>query len=253
MILRLHFYSLSLKVATYLLPTLAFILGGWIWLALCLTIHRSSPYSPHDHFGYVLFGTFVWAFYARHYRVTNFDEIFRERTGAKAAGSACIATTFILLATLYFGRNQAFPRGLLVCDIVSLMLLTVVVHAAFRILCRSRAQLAKPVRLLIIGADEFAKSASTRLQRLAFAPCEIGGFVRLPGQETTRANQPIFEMQQLENLNSGHGFDEAVIALHPTGFSQVPQIMVALNHLCLPTSAIVDFGEGVVVRDQLFQ
>jgi Undecaprenyl-phosphate glucose phosphotransferase len=253
MILRFSFYRLFLKVVVYLLPTLAFIFGWWIWVGLCLTLGRPSPYSPHGHLSHYLFGTFVWAFYAKHYRVTSFDELFRERTGAKAAGSACIATSCIILATLYFSRNQTFPRGLLLCDIIELMGLTVLTHAAFRILCRSRAHLAKPVRLLIVGADEFAKSAAARLQRLSFAPCEVAGFVRLPGQEVCVTTHRVYEMEQLGALNSGHGIDEAVIALHPTGFSQVPQIILALDHLCLPTSAIVDFGEGIVVREKLFQ
>src|SRR5207245_11242143 len=38
--------------------------------------------------------------------VTSFDELFRERTGARAAWSACLATSFVLLALLYFSRNE---------------------------------------------------------------------------------------------------------------------------------------------------
>ena len=153
----------------------------------------------------------------------------------------------------YFSRNQVFPRGLLVCDILALLVLTVLLHAALRNLCRSRAHLAKPVRLLIVGADQFARNAADRLQRLSFAPCEVAGFVRLPGQEVCVTGHRIYEMEQLGVLNSGHGIDEAVIAIHPAQFPQIPQIILALHHLCLPACAIVDLGEGIVVREKLFQ
>ncbi len=253
MILRLKLYRLFLRIAAYLLPFFAFPLGWWIWKWFCQTLNRPVLYSPHGHLNQVLFGTFVWAVVAEHYRVANVDEVFRERTGARAAGSACIATFFVLLATLYFSRDVIFPRGLVVCDILALLVLTVFLHVAFRTLCRSRAQLAKPVRLLIVGADQFASDAAERLRRLSFAPCEVAGFVRLPGQEVCAKGHRIYEMDQLAVLHSGHGIDEAVIAIHPAQFPQIPQIVLALNHLCLPARAIVDLGEGVVVREKLFQ
>jgi Undecaprenyl-phosphate glucose phosphotransferase len=253
MILRLKLYRLFLKMGTYLLPILAFYLGWWMWKWFCQTLNRPSFYSPHGHLSQVLFGTVVWVLVAEPYRVANVDELFRERTGARAAGSACIATFFVFLATLYFSRNVLFPRGLVVCDILALLVLTVLLHMAFRILCRSRAQIAKPVRLLIVGADQYASNATDRLRRLSFAPCEVAGFVRLPGQEVCVTGHRIYEMDQLAVLNSGHGIDEAVIAIHPAQFPHIPQIILALNHLCLPTRAIVDLGEGVVVREKLFQ
>jgi Undecaprenyl-phosphate glucose phosphotransferase len=205
------------------------------------------------HLNHMLFGTLVWAFISERYRVTNFDELFRERTGARAAWSACLATSFVLLALLYFSRNDIYPRGLLVCDVIALLTLTVLLHAIFRVIFRSGARMAKPTRLLIVGADQFARDAARRLQRLSFAPCQIGGFVRLPGQEICVEGQRVFELEQLVLLNSNHGIDEAVIALHAAQFSQIPRIMKALSHLCLPARALVDLGEGVVVREKLFQ
>jgi Undecaprenyl-phosphate glucose phosphotransferase len=253
MIVRLKLYRLLLKIGIYLLPIPAFRLGWWIWEGLCMALNRTTLYSPHGHLSHVVFGTFVWALVAEHHRVTNFDEIFRERTGTRAAGSACIATSCVLLATLYFSRDTVFPRGLLVCDILTLLLLTVLLKAALRALCRSRAHLAEPTRLLIVGADQFASTAAARLQRLSFAPCEIAGFIRLPGQEAHVTGHRIYEIEQLGDLNSEHGIDEAVIAIHPAQFHQIPQIMVALHHFCLPARAIVDLGENIVVRERLFQ
>jgi len=253
MILRLKLYGMSLKIATYLLPIPAFYLGWWLWSVSCVFLGRPVLYAMQGHLNHMLFGTLVWAFISERYRVTNFDELFRERTGARAAWSACLATSFVLLALLYFSRNDIYPRGLLVCDVIVLLTLTVLLHAIFRVIFRSGARMAKPTRLLIVGADQFARDAARRLQGLSFAPCQIGGFVRLPGQEICVEGQRVFELEQLVLLNSNHGIDEAVIALHAAQFSQIPRIMKALSHLCLPARALVDLGEGVVVREKLFQ
>ena len=186
-------------------------------------------------------------------KATSFDELFRERTGARRAGSACIALSFVILAALYFSRDNSFPRGLLLCDVIALMALTIIVHGFFRILCRNGASMARPTRLLIVGADQFARDAALRLQRLSFATCEIVGFVHLPGQESCVDDHRVYALEQLETLNANHGIDEAVIATHPAQFSQIPAIMKSLGHLCLPARAVVDLGEGVVVRERLFQ
>src|ERR1700730_1199054 len=118
MLFRLKLYRLFLKVAVYLLPFLAFELGWRIW-ALCLAmIDRPIEYPVGGHFTLILFSAFLWAFMAERYKVTSVDELFRERTGAKAAWSASAATAVILLGVLYFGRNVVFPRGLCVCCVV---------------------------------------------------------------------------------------------------------------------------------------
>lgn len=253
MILRLKIYGLLLKIAVFALPVFAFKLGWWVWMALSTIFDRPVLYSAAGHHSQILFGTVVWALVAEHYRVTNFDELFRERTGARAAWKACIAASFVLLAILFFSRNVMFPRGLLVCAIAVLLILTVLLHAIFRIIWKSRAHLARPTRLLVIGADEFAQNAATRLQRLSFSPFQVVGYVRLPGQEVCVHDQRVYELEQLGLLNSQHGIDEAVIAVHPAHLPQIPKIIPALNHLCLPVRAIVDLGEGVVVREKLFQ
>jgi Undecaprenyl-phosphate glucose phosphotransferase len=106
---------------------------------------------------------------------------------------------------------------------------------------------------LIIGADEFAREVAQRLKRISFSPCEIVGYVRLPDQEVSGQNERIYEFAQLNVLDSRHGIDETIIAIHPAQFSQIPTIIKALGHLCLPAHAVVDLGEGIVVRERLFQ
>lgn len=253
MILRLRRYRFLLKIAICALPAVVFGMGWSLWVLVCMTLGRPIQYTPGGHLTQIVYGTLVWAVIAEHYRVTNFDELYRERTGARAAWSACIATLTVLLGTLYFSRNVIFPRGLLICDAMLLLCFTILVHALFRVLCRSRGHLAKPTRLLVLGADEFAHETASRLQRLSFTRCEVVGFVHLPGQEDFVNGQPIYELEHLDKLNSTLGIDEAVIAIHPAQFGQIPKIIKALGHLCLPAKAVVDLGNAVVVREKLFQ
>lgn len=253
MILRLKLYRLSFRAAVYVTSVLAFFAGWWIWRESLGTLGRPVSYFAPHHMNQMLFGLLLWSFVSEHYRVANFDELFRERTGTRAALSGCVAMLCVLLAILYFSRNGFFPRGLLVCDIFTLLVLTTVLHSIFRIISKGGAPLAKPVRMLIIGADQFAANAAGRLQRLSFSPCAVAGYVRLPGQEIFAKGSRIFEFEQLHLLGASHGIDEALIAIHPAQFSQIPKIMPILNQLCLPARAIVDLGEGVVVKDKLFQ
>jgi Undecaprenyl-phosphate glucose phosphotransferase len=253
MMLRLKLYGASLKAATYLLPILAFFAGWLLWNAICSLLGRQVLYSYHGHLNQMLFGALVWAFISEHYRVTCFDELFRERTGARAAWSACLATSCVFLALLYFSRNDIYPRGLLVCDVIVLLTLTVVLHAVFRAIFRSRASLTKPTQLLVVGADQFARDVARRLQRISFAPCCIRGFVRLPGQQVSVDADRVYGLEQLSIISDKHEFDEAVIALPPSSFSQIPDVMKILRHLCLPARALVDLGEGIIVREKLFQ
>jgi Undecaprenyl-phosphate glucose phosphotransferase len=253
MILRLKVYRVLFKAGIYFLSILAFYLGWWVWSAICNLVGRPVLYFVHGHLNQVLFGTFVWALFSTQYKVTTFDELFRERTGARAAFYACLSMSCALLAILYFSRYEQFPRGLLVCDIFTIFVLTIFLHAIFRVLYRSKASLAKPTNLLVVGADEFARNAARRLQRLSFAPCQIAGFVRLPGQEVRVEGRRVYELEQLGLLGSRHGIDEAVIAVHPAHFSLLPKLVKAVDHLCLPVRAVVDLGEGIVVRERLFQ
>ena len=64
---------------------------------------------------------------------------------------------------------------------------------------------------------------------------------------------PVFELDQLEVLPAANGIDEAIIAIQPAEFSRIPEIIKILTLLCLPARAVVDLGEGVVVREKLFQ
>lgn len=253
MLLRLKAYRLVLQLAVYFLPFFAFEIGWHIWAISMDLLGRPLNYSRGGHIVPVLISMFVWAFMAERYKVTSVDELFRERTGARAAWAANLATAVVLIGALYFGRNDIFPRGLLLCSMIALLVLTLFLHAVFRFVYRQKLRLGRPSRILVVGADTFAQNAAMRLQRLSFAPCLVAAYVRLPGQEASPVDAPIYDLERVGELNPASGVDEAVMAIHPAQFSQIPPIMKALEKLSVPVRAIVDLGEGIVVRERLFQ
>jgi Undecaprenyl-phosphate glucose phosphotransferase len=248
----LRMYRLWLKAAVYILPFVAFEIGWKMWAFALSLIGRPVLYPQGVHFSLVFFSSVVWAIMASWYKVTSVDELFRERTGARAAWSACLATAMVLVGLLYFGHHEVFPRGLFVCTTIILLILTLLVHAVFRLLYRAKLRLGRPIRILIVGADEFARDAALRLQRLSLAPCEVVGFAPLPGQVPSQGMH-LYELSEISKLHPGNGIDEAVVAVHPAQFSQIPEILATLGKLCVPIRAIIDLGEGIVVRERLFQ
>jgi len=253
MLFRLKLYRMLLKLAVYPLPFAACYLGLVSWAFTWSFLGRQADLAPYSRFAVPLIGCFVWAFFAEHYKVTSVDELFRERTGARAVLAACTATSTVVLAALYFGGKAEFSRGFFAFSLLALFVLAILLRAAFRALCRSQFDYSRPTRVLIVGTDRFARDASTRLQRLSFAPCQVVAFVRLPGQQVAVENCRILELDELCALPSLGGVDEAVIAIQPEQFSLIPGILRCLDHLCLPARALVDLGEGVVVRERLFQ
>ncbi len=253
MFLALRLYRLVLVTVTCLLPFVAFDLGYRLWAVLVSYLGRPVLYPSTGHFNLILLCSFVWSFMAEHYRVTRIDELFRERTGGKAATSAVLATGVVLLALLFFSRDDVVPRGLFVCGLFTLFVLSLSVHAVFRAYIRKNKEWGHPARILIVGSDAFAHRAAERLERLSCAPCRVAGYVCLPGQEPVVSESPVYRFEEIGGLNANGRFSEAVIAIHPAQFAQIPQIVEAMERLSLPARAIVDLGEGIVVRERLFQ
>lgn len=253
MFLSLRLYRTILTVTTYVLPCVAFEAGYELWVHLWGLWGRPAAFARSDHIGLLLLCSFVWAFMTEHYNVTSLDELLRERTGAKAALSALIATGAIFLAILFFSREDVFPRGLFVCEIAALFLLTLGTRVLLRCLFRRWREHGRPTQILIIGAGHFAEQSAKRLVRFSLAPCRIAGYVLLPGQNPAPNAAPLYRLDQVSGLNAAHGFQEAVIALHPLEFSRIPAVVEALETLCVPARTVVDLGEGVIARDKIVQ
>ena len=72
-------------------------------------------------------------------------------------------------------------------------------------------------------------------------------------REPAPSSVPVYNLDQLSELNGNYGFNEAVIAIHPAQFGRIPAVVEAMSKLSLPARAIIDLGEGIVVHERLFQ
>lgn len=254
MLFRLRVYRLLLTISVYLLPFPAFEIGWAVWTLSWKYMYRPAIYSHRTDLVLILVSCFVWALMSEHYRLTSVDELFRERTGTKGPISACIVTGAVLLGALYFTRNPlVFPRGLFVCCMGALLSCTVLLRALFRNIFRRRFKVGRPTSIAIVGADQFAKDTADRLRLLPFAPCEVVAYIRLPEQEVAVNGCPVYELDKIEMLPADRGIEEIVIAVHPGQFPLVPKLLTFLEKLCIPVRTVVDLGEGVVMRERLYQ
>lgn len=253
MFLFFRIYRALLSGVVFLLPWPAFYLGYSLWVLTCQYFAWPILFSRHGHGNIILFCILIWGFVAERNHVTSVDELFRERTGGRNAVSAVLVMGALLLAILFFSRDMVIPRVFYLFSLLALFLLILVARAFFRLYIRKTRERGRPTRILFVGADAFAEQAAERFKRLTYAPCEVTGYVRVPGQTASGTSSPCFDFSDIARLNETHVFDEVLIAIQASEFPRIPQIVEALEKLSVPARAIVDLGEGVVVRDRLFQ
>ncbi|MCI0721379.1 MAG: exopolysaccharide biosynthesis polyprenyl glycosylphosphotransferase [Acidobacteria bacterium] len=165
---------------------------------------------------------------------------------------ACAITYVGVLAAVFFYRDASFSRLFVLLSAIFLFLLTIISRISFRVVLARRCQNGDRVRILVIGADQYAQRAARSLVAGQVMPCTLVGFVRLADQTAAVADGPIYEMADIEELARANGIDDAVIAIPPQRFSEIPAILSELSPLCVPTRAVLDLGDGVFVRDRLF-
>jgi Undecaprenyl-phosphate glucose phosphotransferase len=108
------------------------------------------------------------------------------------------------------------------------------------------------IKVLIVGCDTFAQQTARRLEEQRILRCNVVGFVRLPGQETELLGSPVIELNEFNDWYKEGEVDDVVIAIPPDRFAEIPQISAIFQMYSLPIRIRLDFGDGVFVREQLF-
>jgi Undecaprenyl-phosphate glucose phosphotransferase len=251
---RLNYYHFYLRTVAYLLPSLAFL--GSAGMRISDQVPRDGTgMDPYSFVGFLLLTSIVWAVAAEHYRVASVQELFHERTGIRAAFAACVVTSAVQCVALFFFRLYTdFSRVFLALAIVNLFLLTLAMRAIFRSLVRRETGLLwKPNRILMIGADQFARRCAHRLVQGPLSLCRIAAYVSLPGQSLAVKDAPVYSFPEIEKIVETLEVDEVLIAIPPRRYSEGQDIMRAVKRFALPVRAIVDFGDHMKFRDRLFQ
>jgi Undecaprenyl-phosphate glucose phosphotransferase len=110
----------------------------------------------------------------------------------------------------------------------------------------------KPVRLLMVGADQYARRAVRRISSSGFGACRVVGYVRVPGQQVAVHDAVVYEFENLENVDPTQ-IDDVLIAVPLEQAREVQRAMTSVQRLCRPVRAIVDIGADLTIREKLYQ
>jgi Undecaprenyl-phosphate glucose phosphotransferase len=252
---RLTYAIFHLRLLTLLLPVAAFAIAAYLRFLSGFFYPRTTDINPRPYLVLLLFTTIVWAGAAEHFGLCRPDQLFASAGKTRRLLAACASTYAGVLALVFFYHASAFPRAFIGISAVALFVLAGLARLAFRVFSqRDRRNGRHSVRVLIVGADDIASRAADRLVNGQVMPCLIVGFVRLPGQEVKIKDKgkPILQLDDASKLAFGNGIDDVVIAVPPDRFGHLPDILDRLKPLCVPMRVVLDFAEGVSLREQLF-
>jgi Undecaprenyl-phosphate glucose phosphotransferase len=199
-----------------------------------------------------LLTTLVWVIAAENYRLCDIEELFQEYTGIHKAVSACATTYVVLLCVLFFYRQQNFSRIFFAASALALLVGTVVTRTTFRLLLRGWRRQRRPLRVLVVGADAYARRVAARLGRIPFAASEVVAHIRIADEEVAVTDLPVFELRDIAK-GIGLPFDEVVIAVPAPRLSILSTLFRSLEPLCAPVRAVIDIGGVPLLRERLFQ
>lgn len=253
MTLRFNAYRFYFRLWFYLLPLLAFSMAAYLRFFNPEFGLHPVEYDPRFYFVVLLLTTLVWSMLAEHYRLSQIEELFLENTGIRRTSSAVVGTYLLVLCVLFFYRQLNLSRMFFLISAVVLFSATLLSRMLCRTLLRRRYGSRASVKVLIVGADEYAQTIASRLARVPFAASHIVAHVRLPEQRVAVSDSPLFNLEDLRGRHLPVDFDEVVIALPPAELAKLGDLVRQLSPLRAPIRTVLDMGEFPVVRERLFQ
>jgi Undecaprenyl-phosphate glucose phosphotransferase len=252
MVLRLKYYRFFIRLCCYPLPLFAFIIGAY---ARVQSDRLGVPPFAYDRTFYIavlILTSVAWIIALEHYHLCSIEEFFREQTGVKNAAKACLATFIFQLGFLFFYRGHDLSRIFFIATAIALFAATILIRTVFRLLLRNADRQRRPLSVLVVGADSYAAHVASQLTAISFAPAEIVGYVRLPGQEIAISDAPVFE---LEALSEGLSLrvDDVIMVLPADRLSNLSAVVRSLQVLCAPVHYVIDTGDIPLVKERLFQ
>lgn len=251
MTLRFNAHRFYFRLWFYLLPLAAFSVAVYLRFFAMVFGLGTVDYDPHFYFVVLLLTSLVWCNLAEYYRLSHIEDLFLENTGIRKTTSAVVSTYLLVTCVLFFYRQQNLSRAFLLISEVALFSVTLLSRIGFRALMRRESRTA--LRVLIVGADEYAQTIRERLARVPFAASRIVAHVRLPEQQVAIHDVPVLELEQVRSSRWRLDFDEVVIALPPSQLTKLGDLVRQLSPLRAPIRTVLDMGDFPVVRESLFQ
>lgn len=197
----------------------------------------------------------VWILFSLHFLVTRIESLFLESENGWKCLKTIFATYMSAFSALFFYRGASYSRLLLAVSMLVLFASVGLLRAIFRSIVHRSGQQSERLRIIMIGADDFARRTSEKLRNSAVAPCETVAFVRIPGQTASVAADgiPVFEMEQLMGRNLKHFANDMVLAISPEMLPILSGLIGQLKDLAIPIRFCMDFGSDVQVGERFFR
>jgi len=250
---QINRYEFLLTAVTLLVPCLAYGLAAYVRFASSLVPVRSTHVGVYPYLGLVIVTSIAWAIAVEHYQLTTIEGLYSAAGKTRRIFMACVVTEVAVLAITFFYRQQTFSRLFIWFGALGLFLITFGVRLVFRVYWsdKNHGRMRK-VRLLVIGADSWALRATHKLLAGQVMPCSVVGYVCLPDQQPGTTSAPVYPFSQVSELALRNGIDDVIIAVAPERFGELPDLLSNLKCFCVPIRAIMELGEGLSIRDKLF-
>jgi Undecaprenyl-phosphate glucose phosphotransferase len=244
---RLSYVRFHLRVLTLLLPACAYFIAVKLRFGFNLFLYRTAPAGLPSYWSVVLLTTIAWAIAAEEFGLSSIEHLYSPGRKSRRLFEAIAFTYVIVMALGFLYRQASYSRVVAGISALALFILATVLRVAFRVFLEFlRRSGRSEIRILMVGADAYAGRIAASLIHGEVLPCNVVGFVRLPGQEVA-VGGTVYEADQIPVFSNGHSIDDVIIALPASRMSDVQQITPALEKLCVPTRLVFDLGEGVGV------
>jgi Undecaprenyl-phosphate glucose phosphotransferase len=249
---RLKRAQFAFNLVVLATPLVAFVLAGYLRFATHLLPRYSSDADPFAYFGLLFLTTIIWAIAVEHYELASIQNHLRPTGRIRRVLGACLVTYVAVLAVTFFYRGTTFSRVFIWLSCLGLFLLGVLLQAVLH-WANVRIQNHRGgAKILIVGADDFAKHVADCLLVDSMPPCTIAGFVKLSGQTVSSMSAPVWELNELENLAIGNPIDDIVLAVPPEQLGELSKIRKQLSALCVPVRLVLDVGEPIENNQRIF-
>lgn len=249
---RVNLVKMWLTLANFLVPSVAFLLAGYIRFAS--GYFYEVDVDVYSYAALVIVVTVAWASVVEHYKLNEIGSLSAIRVGVRETAKATGVTMALVLAVTFFYRDAAFSRIFVGSGCVLIYAISLAVLQLFRkVVFGWKAPWAGRFRIAILGADEHAARVAQRLSETPFLPSEVVCFVALPGQVPVRTlSGPVIEWDHLEEVVDTFQAQELLVALLPGRFAELQELLDRAQGLCVPVRVVLDLGEGVFVPERVF-
>lgn len=252
MSLRQKSFGFYIRLWQFLLPAAAFGIAALVRLLAIRFDGHPGEIDPRFYLAVLTFITLVWAIAAEHQRLCDIDELFRENTGIRKSLTACLATYTVLLAVLFFYRQQNFSRIFFAASALALLVVTLGSRVVLRRIYKVTRRTRRSIPVIMVGAGLHARRVASRLASVTSVRSQIVGYLKIGDEHVYVTDAPIFQFDDI-GLGRVPSFEEVVIAASPQQLSELDDLLTRIGMLCVPVRAVLDLGKLPVVRERLFQ